>query len=120
MDSLRTIMARATARNQVMKTADHVTAFLHAPLPDDMERYMKIPPGAPQQEGEEQMVCRMLKCVNGLPESPRLYHEYFNIKINTLGMKRSDADPCVYRSTDEAATITTTMFCKCTSRAACA
>ena len=61
---------------------DVTTAFLYAPL--DEEVYMQQPEGT-VQPGEEGKVMRLLKCLYGLKQSPRQCNLLIAVVLKQLG-----------------------------------
>jgi len=72
---------------------DVITAFLYGTL--DEVIYMKQPEGF-IKKGQEHLVCRLLKSLYGLKQSPRQWNKRFDSFVTSHGFKRSVFDPCVY------------------------
>ena len=66
-ESIRQMVVLGASKGLEMHQIDVTTAFLYAPL--DEEVYMQQPEGT-VQPGEEGKVVRMLKCLYGLKQSP--------------------------------------------------
>jgi hypothetical protein len=69
---------------------DVVTAFLNGLLSETI--YMELPDGY-KVKG---MICRLLRSLYGLKQSPRLWYQRLDSFLLSLGFKRSTADPCLY------------------------
>jgi hypothetical protein len=91
--SLRLILSIAAAKNLEMIQLDVKTAFLYGIL--DEEIYMQQPEGF-VVPGREQEVCRLNKSIYGLKQASRVWNIKFNEFLIKFGLKRSQADPCVY------------------------
>ena len=76
-----------------MHQMDVTTAFLYAPLEEDI--YMEQPEGT-VKEGDEGKVMRLLKCLYGLKESPRQWNIYIDTVLQGLEFKRLRSDSGVY------------------------
>ncbi|MCO5550796.1 hypothetical protein L7F22_004287 [Adiantum nelumboides] len=72
---------------------DVKTAFLHGDL--DEEVYMQQPQGF-VEKGKEALVCRLLKSLYGLKQSPRAWYHKFHKFMLSQGYKRSEFDHCLY------------------------
>ena len=70
------------------------TAYLIAKLPSNEKIYMKAPPGLTGiPEGH---VLELLKCIYGLKQSGRHWHNHLHRTILGMGFRQSAADPCLY------------------------
>jgi hypothetical protein len=69
---------------------DVITAFLNGGLSETI--YMDLP------EGYEQVgvICRLLRSLYGLKQSPRQWYQRLDSYLISLGFRRSVADPCLY------------------------
>ncbi|KAL2623657.1 hypothetical protein R1flu_003862 [Riccia fluitans] len=72
---------------------DVVTTFLYGVL--DEEIFMRQPPSF-VRKGQESLVCKLLKSLYGLKQSPRQWNKWFDEFMKTQGFTRSVEDPCVY------------------------
>ncbi len=91
--SLRLILSIATAKNLEMIQLDVTTAFLYGTLEEEI--YMQQPEGF-VIPGREQEVCRLVKSIYGLKQASRVWNIKLNEFIVLFGLKKSQADPCVY------------------------
>ena len=46
--------------------------------------------------GQEGMVCKLLKSLYGLKQAPKQWHEKFNRTLTSAGFVMNEADKCVY------------------------
>jgi hypothetical protein len=69
---------------------DCTSAFLHADV--DRPLLMRQPPGF----GDGRRVCKLLRTLYGLKQSPRLWHIKVRDALLKLGFVRSEADECFY------------------------
>ena len=75
---------------------DVKTAFLYGLI--DQLIYMEIPKGT-ETEATKNMVCKLLKAIYGLKQSPRLWYERFSaFLLEKLGLKRIHADHSIFVS----------------------
>jgi transposase InsO family protein len=88
--ALRGLLAIAAAQDLEVHHVDIKTAFLHAPLEEEL--YMDQPPGFKQGT----KVCRLLKSVYGLKQAPRAWHELLKAELAGLGFKQSHSDPALF------------------------
>ena len=70
---------------------DVETAFLNGNVKSEV--YVKQPPGF---EDGTNRVCKLIKALYGLRESPRQWYECFDEYIQSLGFRRSKNDYCLY------------------------
>nr|AAT77039.1 putative gag-pol polyprotein [Oryza sativa Japonica Group] len=69
------------------------TAFLNGELEEEI--YMDQPDGY-VLEGQEGMVCKLLKSLYGLKQAPKQWHEKFDKTLTSVGFVVNEADKCVY------------------------
>jgi hypothetical protein len=72
---------------------DVKTSFLNGEL--DEEIYMEQPVGF-VANGQEGMVCKLLKSLYGLKQAPKQWHEKFDRTLTSAGFVVNEADKCVY------------------------
>ena len=81
-----------------MRQADISTAFLHAPLDDGQEIFMKVPTG---MDGvPEDSVLLLRKCLYGLKQAPKKWFDTLTRHVMDFGLQPSQFDPCIFRYTD--------------------
>lgn len=90
---LRGILSMCAALNLDMAQLDIKTAFLYGLV--DEEIYIQQPEGF-IVPGKEHLVGRLVKCIYGLKQSPRVWNCKFNDFLLKFGFTRSQHDPCVY------------------------
>jgi hypothetical protein len=88
--ALRGLLAIAAAQDLEVYHVDIKTAFLNAPLEEEL--YMDQPPG--YKHGTK--VCRLLKSVYGLKQAPRAWHELLKQELEGLGFRQSHSDPALF------------------------
>jgi hypothetical protein len=67
--------------------------FLNEEL--DEEIYMEQPTGF-VGNGQEGMVCKLLKSLYGLKQAPKQWHEKFDRTLTSVGFVVNEANKCVY------------------------
>ena len=84
-EGIRQMVALGTSRGMKMHQMDVTTAFLYAPLEEEV--YMEQPEGT-VEEGDEGKVMKLLKCLYGLKQSPRQWNVLIDTVLKKLGFKR--------------------------------
>ena len=92
-ESIRQMVALGTSKNMHMHQMDVTTAFLYAPLEEEV--YMEQPEGT-VRPGDEKKVMRLLKCLYGLKQSPRQWNILIDTVLKQLGFKRLKSDFGIY------------------------
>nr|CAD41546.2 OSJNBb0091E11.16 [Oryza sativa Japonica Group] len=72
---------------------DVKTAFLNGELEEEI--YMDQPDGY-VLEGQEGMVCKLLKSLYSLKQAPKQWHEKFDTTLTSAGFVVNEADKCLY------------------------
>ena len=90
-ESLRILLAIAAHRRLTLTQFDVTTAFLHGVITEDL--YMEQPEGF--SDGSPK-VCKLLKGIYGLKQSPRVWNENVDQTLKKMGMKQLQSDSCVY------------------------
>lgn len=90
--ALRLIFVLAAVEDLEMRSVDISSAFLNGDL--DEEIYMRQPEGF--HEGGPNMVCRLLKSLYGLKQSPRQWHKKLRSVLESMGFKRLKSDHSIY------------------------
>ena len=95
-ESVRVFLAIVAAEDLDLVQFDVKTAFLHGDLSEEI--YMEQP-----QEFDDgtSKVCRLWKGLYGLKQSPRCWNAKLNAYLESISLTATDADPCIYTSTDE-------------------
>jgi hypothetical protein len=90
--TIRVLLALATSHGLHIHQMDVKTAFLYGGL--DEEIYMEQQAGY-KIPGQENKVCRLIKCLYGLKQAPKQWHEKFNTTLTSAGFIVNEADKCV-------------------------
>ncbi|KAE9282617.1 hypothetical protein PR003_g27360 [Phytophthora rubi] len=90
-ETIRAAIYYANQRGWLVLQYDVKTAFLYGDL--DELIFMEQPPGF-QIDGPS-MVCRLLKCLYGLKQTPNIWNKTLHAKLLAMGLVRLDSD---YRS----------------------
>lgn len=92
MMTLRVLLALAVEYDLKIFQLDVHSAFLKSNLNEII--YMKPPEGL---EGyTPNKVCKLVKALYGLRQSPKCWNNFINEHLMDLGLKRSKVDPCLY------------------------
>lgn len=91
--TLRTLLAVASKRNLLLKHYDIKTAYLYANLEEEL--YMRQPAGF-EENGKEQLVCRLRRSIYGLKQSARCWNQRIHTVLQNLNFEQSQSDPCLY------------------------
>jgi len=89
--TFRVLMAIAAERDYELDQLDAVTAFLNAPL--DEELYMRVPDS---YNAPPDCVLRLRKSLYGLKQAPRCWNQMLNEWLLSQGLQRSTVDTCLY------------------------
>ena len=90
-DSIRCLLANVAHHDLEMTQFDVKTAFLYGELEEEL--YMKQPD---QYDDGSGRVCRLIKGLYGLKQSPRRWNKKFDEFLQQYGLERSGCDPCIY------------------------
>eukprot|EP01119_Soliformovum_irregulare_P002841 TRINITY_DN1309_c0_g2_i1.p1 TRINITY_DN1309_c0_g2~~TRINITY_DN1309_c0_g2_i1.p1 ORF type:complete len:1074 (-),score=203.85 TRINITY_DN1309_c0_g2_i1:206-3268(-) len=93
-DTLRTLISVAAKEGYQLIHDDIVTAFLHAPV--DEEIYMRQPEGFEQPGEGGVKVLKLCKSIYGLKQSSRNWNLFLHGFLVSLGFEQSQADTCLY------------------------
>ena len=91
--SFRALLATAAQFGLIVHQMDVRTAFLHGDLQEEI--YMEQPPGYISRD-HPHYVCKLVKSLYGLKQSPRQWYERFTTCMSNLGYTRFQSDPNVY------------------------
>jgi len=127
LESLRLLIALAAKHNLKIHQVDVTTAYLHGTIEEEI--YMELPEQL--EESLEEIVsrkgnktavgikakkmledlkggnktCRLKRALYGLKQAGRQWHRRLNEKLQSLGLKPINADPCVFSSEQEEKTL---------------
>ena len=88
--TLRALLSIAATQDLEIKQFDITTAFLNAPVKEDL--YMELPHGF-KVDG---MVAKLQRAIYGIKQAPHAWNHEFNSFLLSLGFKRFRTDLCVY------------------------
>jgi len=92
-ETIRALLAMAVECEMHVHHIDVVSTYTQGNLED--ETYMEQPKST-ERNGNENMVCKLLKPLYGLKQSGREWYKELDKYITAQGMHRTEADPCVY------------------------
>nr|AAP44618.1 putative polyprotein [Oryza sativa Japonica Group] len=93
LTTIRVLLALAASHGLLVHQMDVKTAFLNGELEEEI--YMDQPDGY-VLEGQERMVCKLLKSLYGLKQAPKQWHEKFDTTLTSVGFVVNEVDKCVY------------------------
>ena len=93
MITIRTVLAVVACKNLELEQMDVKTAFLNGDLKEDM--FMAVPEGL-QTINSENKVCKLLRSIYGLKQSPRQWYSKMHEFLFSLKFVSSQNDPCLY------------------------
>lgn len=91
MQTLKIFLCICVQNGLLINQMDVESAFLNGKVISEV--YVKQPPG--YEDGSDK-VCKLLKALYGLRESPRAWYECLDNYLQSLGFKRSENDYCLY------------------------
>jgi hypothetical protein len=80
--TIRVLLSLAASHGLIIHQMDVKTAFLNGEL--DVEIYMDQPDGF-EANGQEGIVCKLLKFLYGLKQAPKQWHEKFDRTLTYVG-----------------------------------
>src|SRR6187551_1925725 len=93
LTTIRVLLSLAASHGLIVHQMDVKTAFLNGELEEEI--YMDQPDGF-AVEGQEGMVCRLVKSLYGFKQAPKQWHEKFDKTLTSVGFVVNEADKCVY------------------------
>jgi hypothetical protein len=87
------LLSLAASHGILIHQMDVKTTFLNGEL--DEKIYMERPTGF-VANGQEGMVCKLLKSLYGLKQAPKQWHEKFDRILTSAGFAVNEAHKCVY------------------------
>lgn len=97
-ETIRTFLAGCVEAEMYIHQMDVVTAYVQGDLSDEI--YMELPILNADEDRSEQ-VCQLKKPLYGLKQAGREWYKKINNYLSSIGMKKTESDPCVYVNTDE-------------------
>ena len=94
-DSFRMILSIGAAQNWEIRSADITSAFLQGTI--DKELYMRHTLGEKRDDGTPKVV-KLLKGQYGLIQSPRLFNNALQKRMEEGGLEGCIFDPCVFKT----------------------
>jgi hypothetical protein len=91
--TIRVLLSLAASHGLLVHQMDVKTTFLNGEL--DEEIYMEQPAGF-VANGQEGLVCKLLKSLYDLKQTPKQWHEKFDRTLTTVGFVVNEADKCVF------------------------
>jgi hypothetical protein len=93
LTTIRVLLSLAASHGLLVLQMDVKTAFLNGELEEEI--YMDQPDGF-VAEGQEGMVCKLIKYLYSLKQVPKQWHEKFYRTLTSVGFVVNEADKCVY------------------------
>jgi hypothetical protein len=87
------LLSLAASHGLLVHQMDVKTAFLNGELEEEI--YMDQPEGF-VVNGQEGMVCKLVKSLYGLKKAPKQWHDKFDRTFTYVGFVTNEADKCVY------------------------
>jgi hypothetical protein len=87
------LLSLAASHGLIIHQIDLKTAFLNGELEEEI--YIDQP-NEFVANGQEGMVCKLLKSLYGLKQAPKQWHEKFDRTLTYAGFVVNEADTCVY------------------------
>jgi hypothetical protein len=93
LTTIRVLLSMAASHGLLFHQMDVKTSFLNGELNEEI--YMEQPTRF-VANGQEVMVCKLLKCLYGLKQAPKQCHKKFDRTLTSVGFVVNEADKCVY------------------------
>jgi hypothetical protein len=93
LTTIQVLLSLAASHGLVIHQMDVKTAFLNRELEEEI--YIDHPDGF-VANGQEGMVCKLLKSLYGLKQAPKQWHEKFDRTLTYADFLVNEADTCVY------------------------
>lgn len=101
MDTVRTLLEVAVAKNWEVHQMEVSNVFLHRDLEEEL--YMRMPPGF--QSDDPKKVCRLRKFLYGLKQAPRCWFEKLTKALESFGFVQSYEDYSLFSLVKEGKSI---------------
>lgn len=106
--SVRLICSLAANKGMTITAVDIKTAFLNGVIEEEI--YMKQPKGYAKYDGDEPLLCKLLRAIYGLKQSGRVWEHRLVKKLLEMAFIRCDIDPCLFTKTDTGEQIILAIF----------
>ena len=93
LTTIRVVIAMCVVFDLHLEQLNVKTAFLHGKHEEEI--YILQPEGF-EEQGKENLVCRLTKSLYGLKQTPRCWYKRFDSFISSLGYYRLSSDHCTY------------------------
>jgi hypothetical protein len=87
------LLSLATSYGLLIHQIDVKTTFLNGELEEEI--YIDQPDDF-TVNGQERMLCKLLKYLYGLKQAPKQWHEKFDKTLTSVGFIVNETDKCVY------------------------
>jgi hypothetical protein len=95
IESIRTTLARATQQDWTILQLDVDTAYLNAPVSEEI--FMKQPPGFEKTAADgTELVCKLNRSLYGLKQAAFNWNKTITSYFTEIGLKPCSTDPCVF------------------------
>mgnify|MGYP001214489554 CR=1 FL=1 len=106
--SVRLICSLAANKGMTITAVDIKTAFLNGMIEEEI--YMKQPKGYIKYDGDEPLLCKLLRAIYGLKQSGRVWEHRLVKKLLEMAFIRCDIDPCLFTKDDKGEQIILAIF----------
>jgi hypothetical protein len=93
LTTIRVLLSLAASHGLLIHQMDVKTPFLNGELEEEI--YMDQSEGF-VVKGQEGIVCKLVKSLYGLKQSPKQWHDKFDRTLTSVGFVTNEADKCVY------------------------
>ena len=93
--SLQILLALSLINKWDVVTADISSALLQAPIASDELVLVKPPP---ELEQNPDVLWKLTRALYGIKISPKLWQQHLASKLEELGLKKNEVDPCIFAS----------------------
>ncbi|PWA89720.1 zinc finger, CCHC-type [Artemisia annua] len=97
ISTIRLLIALSAIHDLIVHQMDVKTAFLNGDLEEEV--YMNQPEGF-VMPGNEHKVCKLVKSLYGLKQTPKQWHQKFDEVILSSGFSLNQSDKCIYSRFD--------------------
>jgi Reverse transcriptase (RNA-dependent DNA polymerase) len=97
--SIRALLALSAQLGQTVRQMDVDTAFLNAPIEEDI--WVQLPKGSRPAGEEDDGVYKLKKSLYGLKQAPREWNNFINEFLVSIGFTNTKADPYIYKRAEK-------------------